>query len=450
MELLKKYTGYGIFGMSIFFILFGRSFSGLTILNVRIGELIVGFLLLISGLIFFSSKRITSKISVPHKVIIVFKTLITAFVINFLIYGSSLSNLYVFRTSSYIWYISFLIFCVAIIDNEFITQKKLILNSLALIYLYILSTTYFPDFLRIFFINNSDKFDFAKGSDLLLSFVFVNYLNKKYSKNKRLAFFYFILISSIFLPLMLYMSKGAFIPAVIYILIELIYQKKLILNNKILTSLIIFTSVILFALSTFQVWGGFSFTRDSINTAIESEDNFSSAFQDAFIQQLEKSVENKGTIDAFFSFYTDENRIFSTDLQLNWRLQIWQDVYFDLAEQKKLFHGYGNDNIIPAMDFDIRSGMDKLNENVHNFLVNILARGGLIQVILFVTLFYLITKWIITTSNSLEILQYIIPIAMTSFFDASFESVRFPYIFYLGLAIIIFDNKEKFDINMKS
>lgn len=102
------------------------------------------------------------------------------------------------------------------------------------------------------------------------------------------------------------------------------------------------------------------------------------------------------------------------------------------------------------MDSDIRSGMDKLNENVHNFLVNILARGGLIQVILFVTLFYLITKWIITTSNSLEILQYIIPIAMTSFFDASFESVRFPYIFYLGLAIIIFDNKEKFDINMKS
>ena len=124
-------------------------------------------------------------------------------------------------------------------------------------------------------------------------------------------------------------------------------------------------------------------TRDTIDSAIQSEASFSNSFQDAFIEQLQKNVENKNTVESLFSFYFVDSRIYSTDLPLNWRLQIWQDVWLDLIEKGKLLIGYGNNSVIPAMDIDWRKGMDNLNENVHNFLVNILARGGLVQVILF-------------------------------------------------------------------
>ena len=39
-----------------------------------------------------------------------------------------------------------------------------------------------------------------------------------------------------------------------------------------------------------------------------------------------------------------------------------------------------------ALDFEgnsVRSGLDGLNENVHNYFVNILARGGLVHLLIF-------------------------------------------------------------------
>ena len=95
------------------------------------------------------------------------------------------------------------------------------------------------------------------------------------------------------------------------------------------------------------------------------------------------------------------------------------------------------------MDIDWRKGMDNLNENVHNFLVNILARGGLVQVILFLFFFFYIINDYIKSSNSFEILHFVVPIVLTSLFDASMESVRFPFIFYFGLSILFSSNKAK-------
>ena len=57
------------------------------------------------------------------------------------------------------------------------------------------------------------------------------------------------------------------------------------------------------------------------------------------------------------------------------------------------------------MDIDWRTGMDKLNENVHNFLVNILARGGLVQVFLF--LLFSITQLAIKL-NTVTLLKFYI------------------------------------------
>ncbi len=423
----------------ILFLLFGRTFSGLNIFGLRIGEYIVGLLLVSSFIfLFLKNKLISEYFNFPIKASIVFKLLIVAFIFNFIVNNSEFTNLYVFRTSSYIWFLFLIYICNFIIDKKSPSQFFLISISIALVYVYVLSTIHFPPFLREFFLLYSDKFDFLKGSDLLLSYVFVNYINKKYYKNSDHAFYYFLLVSGLYLPLFLYMSKGSFIPALLYLFVELYLQRDRINAKKIQTIFFILVSSVLFVLSTFQVEG---VTRDTIDSAIQSEASFSNSFQEAFIEQLQKNVENKNTVESLFSFYFVDSRIYSTDLPLNWRLQIWQDVWLDLIEKGKLLIGYGNNSVIPAMDVDWRKGMDSLNENVHNFLVNILARGGLVQVILFLLFFFYIINDYINKSNSFEILHFVVPVVLTSLFDASMESVRFPFIFYFGLSILFSSNK---------
>ena len=71
-------------------------------------------------------------------------------------------------------------------------------------------------------------------------------------------------------------------------------------------------------------------------------------------------------------FYFNDGRIFSSDGNLNWRFQIWQDVYHDMNSSDILFNGYGYSNIIPAMDSDQRGGQDSQNINVHNYFIHIL------------------------------------------------------------------------------
>ena len=50
----------------------------------------------------------------------------------------------------------------------------------------------------------------------------------------------------------------------------------------------------------------------------------------------ERIIENKDTVETIFSFYIDDGRLFSSDPTANWRLDIWQDVIFDLSESGKI------------------------------------------------------------------------------------------------------------------
>ena len=82
-------------------------------------------------------------------------------------------------------------------------------------------------------------------------------------------------------------------------------------------------------------------------------------------------------------FYIENNRINSGDGNLNWRLQIWQDVIQDLNDKEKLAFGYGYSGSIPAMEREDRAGLDGTNIHVHNYFINILARGGIIHLLLY-------------------------------------------------------------------
>ena len=135
----------------------------------------------------------------------------------------------------------------------------------------------------------------------------------------------------------------------------------------------------------------------------------------------------------FSHFYSRDNRLFSTDGNINWRMQIWQDVFFDLKDQKISLYGYGYKETIPAMTIIDRKGRDGLNENVHNFLVNIFARGGVVQLISFILFYYFLTF----KSKNLTVFSHIVPLLIVSFFDASMENAHFPILFYFFLPFFI-------------
>ena len=76
---------------------------------------------------------------------------------------------------------------------------------------------------------------------------------------------------------------------------------------------------------------------------------------------------------------------------------------------------------------------DGTNENVHNFLLNIFARGGLFHLLIYTFIIYEILKSPKIVNNQSLILLLIVPIFVVSFFDASMENPHFPLIFYFFL-----------------
>ena len=134
-------------------------------------------------------------------------------------------------------------------------------------------------------------------------------------------------------------------------------------------------------------------------------------------------------------FWISDGRLRTADGNLGWRLDIWQDIIFDLKETNKIFFGYGYNGIIPVMEWDngYRLGLDGLNENVHNNWFNILARGGIFQFALFVFLVFFIVINYFKNSLNYNIFIFIIPLLFVSFFDSSMENAHFPIIYYFFL-----------------
>jgi hypothetical protein len=281
---------------------------------------------------------------------------------------------------------------------------------------------YYPDFLIRFFKNYSDKFVFNKATDLLALFVITIFFTIQFKEYKFKDFVFFVLISSIFLPLFLYMSRGSFISVSIFIIWELFNKRKYLFVSISKSAFLIILSCILFVLSSILA-------QDKETSYTDPSNVFS------------ELASNKNTNSSIFSFYFSDNRLFSNDGNLNWRLQIWQDVYFDLNKNKNLFTGYGYDSIIPAMDDPKRQGLDRdsanyiPNEHVHSYLVNIFARGGVPQVLLFIG-FYLNLLFHTKPSERSNITKFLLPFLLASMFDISMEGVQFPILFFFSLGYI--------------
>jgi len=422
-----------IFIFIIFILIFARSFVGIYIFGFRIGEyLVVGSLVLtiLALTAYLFNQDVFGKLI---KVVRIHFLLVLSFIAIMFLTNSSFLSTYTYKSSSYIWTLAFIYFGYFVFkDYEF---KLLHLNILIfvaiIVYLNAVTrNTQIPDFIVNFFNNYSDKFERHKGSDLLMVFVITTFFSLKKLPYKRLTIDIFILLSALYLPLIMWKSKGATIGFIAYVVIQLVKNKKYF-NNLLYRNIIL---AVLF---------GVLFFLSSIG--ISSYTNFDVPSDEAVNVVVSKKFSN----NKWLLLYIEDGRLFSYDANANWRLQIWQDVIkdslgndlnggpqgykfpVDQEHNKTYLYGLGYKEIIPAMSTPNRMGWDGKNENVHNFLVQNYARGGLVHLSLFVYLFWLfLYKY---NNKDRNVLIYVLPFFITSLFDASMENAHFPIIFYFFL-----------------
>ena len=424
------------------FVVFGRSFSGLSFFSFRLGELIVGFGMIFSFLVVlfhFYNKEFLKGFDKQLKT---FAVLLFSFFVSLFINNGSLFSTYTYKSSSYIWTIGLLFFSYCILRNSSIKKVDKYIFSILLIITYFFSTIHYPEVFINFFKNNSDKWDFVKSSDIFLIYILTNTFNYLNFKKKINSFMYFMFSSAILIPLFLYMSKGSFFPSILYVLFFLLMYLKNINKERLKSFLIITISILLFVISTYEVFGNLNFEK-GINI-VETERDDSLLSVETLKRNISSISDQKNTSTVFASLYFSENRLFSTEQMLNWRLQIWQDILIDLNNKGALLTGYGYNEIIPVMDDYTRRGNDQSNENVHNYFFNVLARGGLLQLLIILSFIIFMLLEIKDKKMKIVFMLTLIPIYMTSFFDASMESVRFPLIFYFGIALIFKLDEDKY------
>ena len=212
-------------------------------------------------------------------------------------------------------------------------------------------------------LNFTDKFEYPKGSDLLLVFIFVFYIYAVKSDYSKASFINLCFMTSIYVPLFLVKSRSGFISLIIFLLILLPKYVKYFKKFDKYILLTILISIILLLISTSWV-----VSRDiSIDEEIEEELKYAITSR---YQTINDNVYEREVLKLKL-FYFRDGRIFSSDGNLNWRFQIWQDIFRDMGYSRLFIMGYGFDDIIPAMDSDQRYGQDKQNINVHNYFVHI-------------------------------------------------------------------------------
>mgnify|MGYP002013033755 FL=1 len=420
--------------------IFDRSFIGFMIAGQQIGKLIVGvgflatFLFII--LRFYNLNLLNlDDYSLSLSIL---STIVLTFFISIFIHGTNVFSEYTFKTSSYIWTASILYISLVIFKdiNRYNKLIDIFIYPILLIPFvhYVFSTGYYPNFVMDFFIKFSDKFTFNKASDVMMTAISINFVYFKVGKNKYYKLLYLVFSISLLLPLLLLMSRGSFLSALVFLFGMLIFHRKYLLSNITKSLSILLIGSITFIASTYNV-GDVNF-------------NFNPGFGEQTVQPLNDTIQEiakkHDTRKAFLSLYFENGRLVSHDNTTNWRLDIWQDVIEDMNNKNILIRGYGYNEIIPVMLDPAapgRLGRDGLNENVHNYFVNILARGGIFQLLLF-TLFHLsvLNVWYQKNKN-LEILIYFIPVMINSSLDITMEGVQFPFIYY-SLLGIFFNFKE--------
>lgn len=427
---LEKYFHILIIIYVVLNLLFTRSFVGLEIFGFRLGEYVVltGFLLLTTLAFQFIRQK-------NRKEYVLFSFIYFYFLFQILFTGAQFLNSYVYKAGSFIGMISFYYLGLKF-PQKYLNSKKLYQYILPVIpIIYILGSSRYPQVVSDFFIEYSDKFEFIKASDVLMAVVIVVFIFNN-SGNENLIYIASFIFIPLFLPILLYLSRGSFVALCIFFIMEVIVLRKQLLVNKLKTLLFIFISLIIFVISTFNIYGNLNFEKNNplMNEELKLTQN--QVLQD----NLEDLLNRRNYIGVIFSLYFDEGVLKSTDGTLNWRLDIWQDLLKDQKQQNKLIFGYGYNDILPVMADPTepgRWGGDGLNENIHNYFLNIYARGGIPLILMFTFLHIsFLIKWK-ENKGDYRLLNFMIPLLLASFFDVSMEGVQFPFNYYFFIGIFL-------------
>ena len=429
-NILTIFIQVGFFTVLLLTMLFNRSFVGLYIFGFRFGELLIGLAFLLSIIFFFTPKRYLGDFYFNDIQFYSFKLIIASFFVVGIFTNADFLNTYSFKSSSYIWTIAFMFFGVI---TKFKSKLKfeILLTLLFTVpfFTYLFSSGNYPNIVIDFFKVNSDKFQFLKASDIFLGYASVNFLMKFLVKSQNRRFLFFLVTSGLLLPLLLFASRGSFLGVLIYMVFEIIYSRRYIVNNKTRVIIYLLISSIFFSFSALRI--------DRVELARPTVEEIIKIANPSNIgDSITSLAQEKETVTVIFSFYMHYGRLESTDPTANWRLDIWQDVVFDIFKEGRYLTGYGYNEIFPQMldpTAPGRLGRDGMNEHVHNYFVNIFSRGGLIQLILFFIFHYGIIKYWKDNNQNNQILTYVVPVFLVSFLDITMEGVQFPFIYYFFL-----------------
>lgn len=398
--------------------LFGRTFMGIYIFNFRLGEIMIGVSAVLFVFYLISDSLNKNKKKYFKNINYHFLAITFHFVFLNFYYFNNFIDLYIFKASSYIWVLGAFYFGMNIFNNKISKTFLLILFSIVFSN-YFISIFGISDNLQQLIGQYTDKVDYLKASDLLIFNIFFNYLLKRNTFFKTIDLNLIIFTFGVFyLPLIMNRSRGASLGLILYLVI-ILYE---ILKSKHKLNILLFLIVLntlLFILSTFIV------TKTKV-VVEEIEERVVYITTGRFNTPPPESTEIVYPI-----IYFNNGRIFSGDGNFNWRLQIWQDVIEDLYKKKKIIVGYGYQDKIPAMNDELRAGNDGTNENVHNFLINILARGGIVHLIIYISFIITLIKYFKKSDYRNEFYMIVLSIFITSLFDSSMENSHFPILFYI-------------------
>ena len=184
LNLITKYKSFifnSLFILILVVLVNGRSLMGLYIFGFRLAELLTGFSILLLFLLIYKNNFLEKILG--SRFIFSYLLLVFHFFIFNLINSANFLDLYLYKSSVYIWYISFMFFGFIIFDNIEITKNFFYFGYLGLFIQFIYNVIYYPNFLTQFFNEYSDKTQFLKGAEIAIFFIVVTFFANKYSEN---------------------------------------------------------------------------------------------------------------------------------------------------------------------------------------------------------------------------------------------------------------------------
>ena len=403
---------------SLFIIIFvilinGRSLLGIYIFGFRLAEILTGFAILLLFFLIYKNKFFRENLG--SRFVMSYLILVFYFIISNIINSANFLNLYLYKSSVYIWYISFIFLGYMVFKNIEITKNFFYIGYLGLVIQFIFNVIYYPDFLTQFFNEFSDKTQFLKGAEIAIFFIVVTFFANKYIENGPLIDL-FVLTSSIYIPLIFFKSRSAAIALFIYIAVMFYRKKRYFFENKKRSFVLFLTSLILFLTTS-------HFLVDLSYEIQDTPDAVAQVFKHKYI--VSNTYDGEAPL-----FYLFDGRLYSADGNLNWRLQLWQEIIMFAEENDEIIFGQGFHSKPLVFDNFIYSGVDGLNENSHNYFLNIFIRGGVFGLLLVLYFFYHMMKIPKINYTNYEFLVFFLPIVFISMFDGSMENPYFAIVFY--------------------